>query len=62
MSDGMTESASIDIKYELKRARICTKKIRHGFHTFRFFKRGSWSGITRCNKPRENLTHKQGLI
>ena len=40
VSDGMIESASMDIKYELKRAKKLYKKIRYEFHILRFFKRG----------------------
>ena len=31
VSDGMIESASIGIKYELKRAKICTKRLDTSF-------------------------------
>ena len=31
VSDGIIESASMDIKYELKRAKICTK-LRYQYH------------------------------
>ena len=31
VSDGMIESASMDIKYELERAKICTKRLDTSF-------------------------------
>ena len=31
VSDGMIESASMDIKYELKRAKICAKRLEKSY-------------------------------
>ena len=69
VSDGMIESASMDIKYELKRAKICTKKIRYELHIFRFSNVAfdqlvghQQAEPTKGTRERENLTYKQGLI
>ena len=64
VSDGMIESASMDIKYELKRAKNLYKKIRYEFHIFRFstWHLTSWSGINRRTQPKAQEKEKTLLI
>ena len=66
VSDGMNESASLDIKYELKRAKNVYKKIRYEFHIFSFFFQTwhltSWSGINKRNQPKAQEKEKTLLM
>ena len=68
VSDGMIESASMDVKYELKRKKN-VQKISYEFHIFRFSNVAfdqlvghQHADPTKGTKERENLTYKQGLI
>ena len=64
VSDGMIESESMDIKYELKRAKNCTKRLDTSFINVAFDQLVGHQQAepTKGTRERENLTYKQGLI
>ena len=62
VSDGMIESASTDIKYELKRVKIRAKRLDTSFIYLGFSNLTSWAGINRRNQPKAQEKEKTLLI